>query len=113
MIKFFCDIDGLKDNWIAFRDSWSQKEATAISDATKKGWAEYIPILAPKVDSCNLIVGDVVITDIMDVTEEVIEQMDLRLVGFLASSMPEAIARLRTLGNVSARVSSSLPDGKK
>jgi hypothetical protein len=46
-----------------------------------------------------------VVEDFNDVTEEVIDAMDLVLVGFVGGILQQAVMRLKSLGNVSARVS--------
>lgn len=113
MIKFFCDIEGLQENWIGVSDSWTQAEAKAADDAMSGGWSDYLKFLSGKVESCNLIVNDSVIDDFSSIKEGTVDMMDLRLVGFIGGILQNAVMRLRALGNASARVSSPTVAGKK
>lgn len=112
MIKFTCDIDGLRDNWIGMSETWTQRESKEAEEAMGKGWTEYLALLSKKIEACNLITGNGTIDDFADVTEESLDDMDLRLVGFIGGMLQQTITRLRALGNVSARVLSSTKDGK-
>jgi hypothetical protein len=112
MIKFNCDIDGLKDNFIGMSETWTQKESKAAEAAMSGGWTNYLAFLSTKVEACNLVTGNETITDFVNVTEEALDNMDLRLVGFIGGMVQQTVARLRALGNVSARVLSSTNGGK-
>lgn len=112
-IKFYCDIEGLSDNQIELSDKWTQSETKAAEEAMSGGWEVYLTALAPKVISCHLIVSDAILNDFADVTNEKLDMMDLRLVGFIGGILQNTTMRLRALGNASARVLSPLSDGKK
>jgi hypothetical protein len=112
MIKFYCDIEGFKDNWIGISERWTQKEAKAADAAMSDGWEAYLNFLSGKVDGCNIVTETGAITSFAEVTESTLDEMDLRLVGFIGGILQQAIARLRALGNVSARVSSPTNGGK-
>jgi hypothetical protein len=112
MLKFYCDIEGLNDSWIGMAESWTQRESKEAELAMGSGWKEYLPVLGKKVEACNIVVGDTVISDFSTVTEEVVDQMDLRMVGFLGGLLQQTVIRLRALGNANARVLSSANAGK-
>lgn len=112
-IKFLCDIDDLGENWIEMSDRWTHAESKAAEKAMGGGWKDYLEYLATKVEGCRLQAGDVILTDFKDVTEQALDMMDLRLVGFVGGILQQTTMRLRALGNASARVSSPKQDGKK
>lgn len=112
-IKFFCDIEGMEANWIEMSDRWTQAEAKAAEEAMGGGWSDYLGYLKTKVSGCSLQAGDVLLTDFGDVTEQALDLMDLRLVGFVGGILQQTTMRLRALGNASARVSSPIFVGKK
>lgn len=112
MIKFYCDIEGLKDNWIGVSEKWTQRESKEADAAMGEGWTAYLSFLSRKVEACNLITSDTTIETFADVTETVLDDMDLRLVGFVGGILQQTVARLRALGNVSARVSLPTTAGK-
>ena len=112
MIKFFCDIEGLQDNWIGMSERWTQGETKLAEAAMGQGWTDYLAFLAKKVESCNLLVGEMILSNFTEVTEESLDAMDLRLVGFIGGMISQTTIRLRSLGNASARVSSSMNVGK-
>lgn len=112
MIKFTCDIDGLRDNWIGMSESWTQRESKEAEASMSAGWTEYLAFLSNKIEACNLITSNGTIEDFANVTEGSLDDMDLRLVGFIGGMLQQTIARLRALGNVSARVLLSTKDGK-
>ena len=93
-------------------ESWTQRESKEAEASMSSGWTDYLTFLSKKIESCNLITVDGSITDFSKVTEDSLDGMDLRLVGFIGGMLQQTIARLRALGNVSARVLSSTNDGK-
>lgn len=113
MIKFFCDIEGLQENWIGMSESWTGKEAKAAEESMNGGWNEYLSFLSTKVDDCNIVAGDVIITDFKDINDITMDLLDVRLSGFIGGILQQTILRLRALGNAAARVSSSGNVGSK
>ena len=111
-IKFDCSLDGFTDNWIEVSERWTNAEAKALDAAMDGGWTTYLALLKKKVTRCRLVAGDMVVENFNDVTEEVIDSMDLVLVGFVGGILQQAVMRLKSLGNVSARVSLPQAAGK-
>ena len=112
-MKFHCEYEGFTDNWIDVSERWTNAEAKALDAAMDGGWKTYLELLKRKIVGCNLVAGDTVISDFSDVTEETIDNLDLIQVGFIGGILQNAVARLKSLGNVSARVSSPQRDGKR
>lgn len=111
-IKFDCSYEGFTDNWIEVSDRWTNSEAKALDAAMDGGWKSYLELLKKKVTRCRIVVGDIVVENFSDVDEEVIDSMDLVIVGFIGGILQNAVMRLKSLGNVSARVSLPQVAGK-
>lgn len=103
-MRIECDIAGLEANWVDVSDVWTRREFKALV-GTDGG--ELIEMLHDKITACNIETADGAITDPAEITESSMDDMDLRLVGFIGSVLVTACMRLRELGNVSGRVSSS------
>lgn len=108
-MRLYCDIEGLRDNWVDVADAWTRNELRAMLDAEG---AEFLDILHAKLEACHIEAGELgVITDPNDITEEAInENIDLRVGRFLGSAMVTACGVLSSLGNASARVLSNGTD---
>jgi hypothetical protein len=102
-MRLHCDIEGLEDNWIDISEQWTRREFREMLDANGD---ELLAILHAKATACHIEAGDTVITDVADLTEDALDDIDLRLVGFIGGILVHAGVRLRELGNVSARPSS-------
>ena len=102
-MRLYCDIDGLDKNWIEISDAWTRREYKDMVDAES---AEFFDILHAKATACHIETSGGVIEDPADITEDSIDDVDMRLVGFIGSVLVSACVRLRSLGNASARASS-------
>jgi len=104
-MRYYCDMDGLGDNWIEVSPSWTRREVREMHEAEGP---EFMDIWRRKVTACHLEKQDgEPITDPSIVTEDVLDDLDLRLLGFVGGVLSQATLDLRTLGNVSGRLSSN------
>ncbi|KKN74774.1 hypothetical protein LCGC14_0386670 [marine sediment metagenome] len=105
-IRFYCEIDGMQDNWIEVGSVWTRrddKQLMAVEDMEP-----YFEQLHRLGEACHIVLpDDVVINDIAELSEENLgEDIDLRLWGFIVGVLYRAREHLRSLGNWSARLSS-------
>lgn len=108
---FYCSNEGYEDNWIKVENKWTGKESSEVDLATT--WGSLIPVLHAKVAECNLIRDDgSVMTDIKELTDDNYTDFSPVLQGFIGGILQQATNRLKSLGNVSARVLSPSKDGK-
>jgi len=112
-LEFFCSNEGYEHNTISIAKRWTGADSKKV-DASMY-WDDLLPILHEKVTACNLVRDDgSVMTDIKELaSKEDVECFDPVLQGFIGGILQQAVARLKSLGNVSARVLSSTVDGKK
>lgn len=104
--RYYCDIDGLTDNWVDVSEVWTRREFDQVFEsAYAESWQEWV---GRKVVACNIRAGDGVITDPALLTDEVLADADLRLWGFLGGVLIRAAVDLRNLGNVSGRLLSGM-----
>lgn len=101
-MKFYCDIEGFKDNWAEVSDSWTRKEYSEMMQASGE---DLLKIMQHKVLSCFVVLADgSAATSFGDITDAQWDEMDLRLFGWIGGLLPNATERLRLLGNQSARL---------
>ena len=108
---FYCSNEGYEENWVEVDNKWTGVDAAAADMATT--WTDVIPLLHSKVTACHLIRDDgSVMTDITELTFEKRVEFNPVVQGFVSGIPQQATNRLKSLGNVSARVLSSTKDGK-
>ncbi len=104
-LRYYCDIPGLEDNWVEVSEVWTLREVRAMLAATGD---EYYDLLHGKIEACHIErLGGEAITDPADITDEALEDVDLRLVDFLGGALPRAVEHLRSLGPTSGRLQSN------
>jgi hypothetical protein len=103
-MRLYCDIEGLQDNWVDVADAWTRKE---FRQMVESDGADFLEMFHAKVTGCHIESGDESIDDPAGITEDALDDIDMRLVGFLGSVLVTACVGLRSLGNVSARMSSN------
>ena len=109
-MRFYCDIEGLEQNWIDVSERWTRKEYLALQDSKPD---EFLPSLIGKITALHLEDMDGnVIEKPDDLTDENLDNMDVRLLGFVGGISANTFIRLRTLGNAHARLSSERSETK-
>lgn len=100
----YCDADSFEDNWIELDDRWTLRDHRELDTASGE---ELMALLRRKTRACHLRMetGDV-LTEPAALTEDALLDADSVLIGWLGGVGYHVIGRLRTLGNVSARISS-------
>ncbi len=105
-VRIECNVDGYEGNWIEFAAGSSRADIVDWNAAktNEELWA----FLRNKATACHLELTDGATIDTpAGITEEGTLQLPIVLEGFLGSAFGVYIARQRTLGNLSARPSSS------
>lgn len=102
-MRMQCTLPEFEDCWLEVSEKWSRVEERQIVTANADQWLE---LFQAKVLSCNLRTetGET-ITQPAGVTWDSLDQMDVRLAGFVGASLATACLELRNLGKVSRRVS--------
>lgn len=111
-IRVECSTPGLEENWIEVAEVWSRGELAQYT--TLKG-DEFVALWRRKVTGCNFVtVEGEAITD-PKLIHDRLDDLDLRLVGFITSAPIEATNYLLALGEMNRRLSSagSVAAGKK
>ncbi len=103
-VRIECDLPGLEGNWIEISDKWTQREAVAMMDAAD---ASFYSLLQSKCVAVHIMAGDTLISAPDQLDAEHLLDADVAIIGWLGTVMPIAVARRRTLGNASARLSLS------
>jgi len=104
-IRFYCDVDGFEDNWVEVGQVWTradEKKLLGVIDTEP-----YFDLLHRKAEACHVVLPDgTAINDVDGLTEEALgDDIDLRLWGFIVGVLFRAREHLRSLGNLSARLS--------
>ena len=111
-VRVVPDIPDLSENYIDVSDKWTRTEYKRLFDADGE---ETLSITRSKLDGCHLQLDDGTFLDDPNlITDETLDRMDMRLIGFLGSATLRACNHLRSLGFLSARPSSvgTAPTGK-
>lgn len=111
-IRVECSTPGLEENWVEVDEVWSRGELRQYT--TLKG-EEFVTLWQKKVTACNFVtVTGEAITDPKQVHDR-LDDLDLRLVGFITAAPLEATNYLLALGELNRRLSSagSVAAGKK
>ena len=109
-MRFICNIAGLEQNWVEFSDVWTRREDTDLfSLPEQEGFSKYF---ARKCTACHIEqVGGEPITDPAQLTYDGLNDVDLRVFGFLAGSIYIACRSSQRLGNASALLSTATSEG--
>jgi len=105
-LRYTCDEPGLDANWLDIAEAWTLRERrefweTATDDAVLD-WARR------KVGACHIVTATgAVIDQGADLTLTGLDDVDLRVVGFIGRALVEAVGSLGNLGNAHARLSST------
>ncbi len=102
-VRIICDAPGLEANWVDVADRWTQREIAAMHAAADEA---FFALLRTKLTACNVVVSDALtVTDPAQLTDDVLMDADVMLMGWLGRVLPLAVAQLRYLGSRSARLS--------
>lgn len=101
-VKVECSTPGLEANWIEVSDVWSRGE---LRDYTSLKGDQFIELWRRKVTGVNLatVTGEVI--DDPAVVHDKLDDLDLRLIGFITAALLEATSYLLVLGEVNRRLS--------
>ena len=104
-IRIYCTVPGLEENWIELPENWTRRDERAI-EAAGTG-EDFLSLLRSKATGLHLVTdsGTLDSTDVL--TVDGLQDVDVRVDQFLASSMQVAILLQRRLGNFSGRRSSN------
>lgn len=102
-MKMQCTLPEFEDCWLEISEKWTRAERSQLTAANADQW---IALFQAKVLACNLRTetGECLNTPAA-VTWDTIDQMDMRLAGFVGASLSTACSELMNLGKVSRRVS--------
>ncbi len=109
-VKLTCSLEGFQDNWVEVTEHWTRKDLRILAETNEV--PALLALLREKLVGCHIRVEgrDEFVTRPEDLTEELIDDMDLRVWGFLAYVLTETCIYLRSLGNMSGRVLSRISD---
>lgn len=98
-----CTLPEFEDCWLEISEKWTRAERSQLAAANADQW---IALFQAKTLACNLRTetGEYLNTPAA-VTWDSIDQMDMRLAGFVGASLTTACSELMNLGKVSRRVS--------
>lgn len=100
--RYFCDIEGLTENWVDVSEVWTRREYDLVFEAAyQENWMEWF---GKKATACHIVAGEVVLTDPAVLNDETLADADLRLWGFLGGVLVRAAWELKNLGNASGRL---------
>ena len=103
-LKFYCDIEGLEENWVEVDERWTREETRRLNSA---GEEETLALFHSKVKKCSLTSEDgVTVTDPKAVTADFLDTVRVELIGFIGAVLPRAVRQLQALGNAAVRLSS-------
>lgn len=101
-VRMTPDIPDLAGNWLDVSDKWTRAEFKRLLDADG---AETLAITRAKVVGCHIETDGGAIDDPAGLTEDALDHVDMRLLGFLGAAVLTAVTHLRSLGFRSARPS--------
>ena len=101
-IRVECTTEGLEECWIEVDDAWSRRE---LREYTKLKGDPFVELWRRKVTACHLqtATGEV-ITEPVQVHER-LDDLDMRLLGFVGQAPLEVTGHLLVLGEVNKRLS--------
>lgn len=106
-MKFYCDIEGLTENWVDVGERWTRNEMEHLRNTASEE-SETLAVFHSKVVACSLTTEDgETITNPKELTSSDLDRMRIELVSFIGGCLFVATRRLQTLGNAAVRLSSS------
>ena len=102
-MRIQCTLEDFPDCWVEVSETWTRAEERQLIGSNADQWIE---LWQRRVVACNLrTVDGEFLTQPAAVTWDSIDQMDVRLTGFVGAVLSTAVQELRSLGKVSRRVS--------
>lgn len=104
-MRIECKEAGFESNWVDVSDRWTRRETASLYTVSGE---DYFALLRAKVTDCHIVptVGEP-ITDPQDIAPDNLMDCDETVHGFLGGALQMAIAERRSIGNLSARPSST------
>lgn len=103
-IRIVPDIEDLAESYVDVSERWTRNEFKALLDADGE---DTLSTLRRKLDGCHLQLEDGSFCDEPgQITDSLLDRMDLRLIGFIGAAPLKACSHLRSLGFRSALPSS-------
>jgi len=103
-IRIECSIEDFGDTWVEVSDKWTRREYRDMLDAEGDAWLD---LFHAKVEACHIQTDGEPITDPQELTEDMLDDVDMRVLGFLGGLFIDAAQALRSLGFMSGHVSSN------
>lgn len=101
-IRIECTTPGLEANWVEVDEVWTRRELQAF---TRLAGDEYWALWARKVTACHLVLADGAVVEDPTALSARLDDLDIRLLRWLASAVLTATQYLLNLGETSARLS--------
>lgn len=102
-MKIQCTLPEFEDCWIEVSEKWSGTERNTVAAPTAEQWLD---LFHSKVLGCHLRDCDgQALSKPVDVTWPMLDNLDVRLAGFVMGCLNTACAELLHLGKVARRVS--------
>lgn len=102
-MKIQCTLEDFPECFVEVSEKWTRAEERELITANADQW---IGMLQRKVLACNLRTEEgEYITQPAALTWDALDQLDVRLAGFVGACLSTACLELRNLGKVSRRVS--------
>jgi hypothetical protein len=103
-VRVVSTIPDFEECYVDVSEKWTRKEREAYLAANDE---QTFDMIRNKVEACHLILTDGTFCNVpAEINEDVVNNMDVRLVGFLSGSLNAAYQHLSSLGFRSARPSS-------
>lgn len=105
-MRIECKEVGFEQNWLEITDRWTRRETASIYTVSGE---DYFALLRAKVTACHIVptVGDP-ITDPQRITPDDLMDCDEIVFGFIGGALQMVPAERRSIGNLSARPSSTM-----
>jgi hypothetical protein len=106
MTRYTCDIPGFEDCFIEFTDAWSRREirkfyGTTDTDDEKEKW---LSLIRHKIDVLHIkLMTGLTIDTPSQLTEEALDEMDIRLFHWMNAAIQKAPVDVSELGNAARR----------
>ena len=105
-MRIDCTAEGHEDNWIVVQTPWTRGDTKALAAANTD--EALIEVLGQKLEACHIITAHGGVIDAPgDIDDESIDEIDETVWGWLMGALFAFIGRRRSLGELSARVSSA------
>jgi len=102
-LKYHCEIEGLEANYVEVVEIWTRAELRDLVEADESNMLGWLQL---KIEGCRLeTVAGRIVEKGSEINEDLLDELDLRLLQFLGTVLLQAGVYLRSLGNLSGRLS--------